>query len=256
MMKKTALLFILILWVLRTPTARAINVDPTRLILNLEQGASYQGAIQIINPATEPMGIDVSIQDETRNNRSVTSLWYSADDHDLDLPPQSTTAYPFSIQVPAQAEGELHLKISFAEKRARGSGPVTVIPVLAVPIYVQVKNTERYEPVILDLFLKSNDPLTIGMTVENKGNVQIRPIALCKITRKGTDELAAVLYINKQNQNDIGWPIFPKKKDVLLGRVSESSPYPKSLEPGAYTLETSLEINGQEYHKSAEVTIE
>ena len=232
----------------------AVEIDPMRLEYSLEHGRTYSGSFQLKNSSTFSADIFVSTgeyryvfsggtippQDPKLSRLASCQDWFQFEKTKFSLNPGESADVKFLIKVPKDAASEHLSAVIFDEKRhsqeaqheeKTGNVRIEFTPRFSIPVYISIKGTEKAGARITDLTVTSEyqkGGAIADITLENTGNVHIRPVGALVILNQG-GELVKNLPMGKS------FPIFPGYKEAIPIIC------PK-LPPGKYTAVATIEI--------------
>jgi hypothetical protein len=224
-----ALLYILagFIAVLCFHEARALEIEPWRTELVLEQGETYEGALAVSNDRGVPVRLDVSFRDTSIAGQG--DDWITVATNELALKPGETGLVPYRILVPAGARGEFVGRVGFMEQEDGAPAAVSVRTKISVPIYAVIDGTQEYGAFIESLDVQETEPLKIRISVQNEGNVHLRARGEAVVLKRGKDEVCATFPVNDQ-----GFPVYPQRRTDIVGSLQQE------LEPGPYEVRVHL----------------
>lgn len=212
-----------------------IGVNPTVTEISLYPGKIRTGAFTVLNDGDKATEVKVELEDWGRKEGGVeVTSWLRIKPLKFELGPGETRKVKYKIEVPKGAKGELMAMVFFGSIVPQGGG-VGIQTRFGVSIYVTIKGTEVVEASIEKLNASrygsessENSGINFGVTVENRGNVHVRPRG--KVTVEDRDG-------NTVMEVDIlyGFPVFPQAKRtfpaIWKGGV---------LPPGEYKAEATM----------------
>lgn len=251
-MKKVVLLLAILC--LFSSISHAVEIDPIRLEHNLDAGKIYSGTFKIKNPSPYTTQVRIS----TGEYRYVFSEgmmppkqgkyllascenWFNFEKNTLRLEPGQTIEAKFTINVPRSAVKEYLCAVIFDEKEVPqkpGAGQpqpniqVNIIPRFSIPVYISINGTQKISANISEMSASSapqKGGQIISLTLENTGNVHIRPFGTLVILNKN-GEVVKNLPIGKT------LPIFPAYKERIPVIC-------RNLPRGTYTAVATVEIS-------------
>jgi hypothetical protein len=210
--------------------AEALFLDPVRIEITAPPGAGYQGHITLRNDQPEPLTVEVSFHDDS----TITAEWLQLKTGIITLIPHKKTIIPYTVSIPSTAKGEFRGRFAFSEAASEtGASSVSLVTRIAVPIYVVVRGTEKYGATIKNIQVDSTSPLSVSVSLENHGNVHIRPEGRLVIVDDDINREVAQVPINP-----LGYPIFPGLTDELIARNDQLV-----LPQGTYQLHAHLSVD-------------
>jgi len=232
-------------------SVEAFTISPNRVGLTLPAGEDHAGIFTVGNPGDTPVKIKVSVQDwsSEQYGRVVTKeegsslSWIKFDPLEVELEPHQSATVNYDITLPDDAKGEYIAMVFFSNIPEPSEAAISVISRIGNSLYVIIEGTEVVEAEIGDVSIKSAQPLKVDVTVENSGNVHIRPKGKMIIRRKG-------LFLSQKDKKPIeisfnkgGFPVLPAREYVYTVKSKET------LKPGKYSLELDLEYGDGSYLK-------
>jgi len=188
-----------------------IGVDPTVTEISLSPGKKKAGKFTVINDGSEAIQVKVEGEEWGRKIGVPVTSWLDVKPLEFELGPGETRRVKYRIEIPEEAKGELMAMVFFGSIAPAGGG-VGIQTRFGVSIYVTIEGTEVVEADIekIDVARYGNETsdnygINFGITVENKGNVHIRPKG--KISVEDWEG-------NMVKEVDIfyGFPVFPLAK--------------------------------------------
>lgn len=178
-----------------TPTFAAegesIALTPTSKRLSLDPGTVKEDKISIINDGTVPYAFRVYARPYLTEGEeykpvfdkltAITDVyeWISFKQTDYKLAPGETVEVPFTIRVPATAQGGGHYGVIFAETQPPTPNETSVIRKKRVGsiLYTTISGDNRSDGSIVEKsvpFLQTNPPLKASTRIANSGNVDFQ----------------------------------------------------------------------------------
>jgi methionine-rich copper-binding protein CopC len=162
---------------------------------------------------------------------------------ELSLEPHQTGTVNYDIIIPEDAKGEYIAIVFFSSVPEPSGAAVSVVSRIGNSLYVIIKGTEIIEGEIGDLRVRSANPLKLDVTVENSGNIHIRPQGKIVMKRQG-------LFLKKREKraieipfNEGGFPVLPDRSHTFSIKTKEN------LKPGSYNLGFDLEYSDGHFLK-------
>jgi len=238
-----------------TNYAYAVEIEPLRLEYSLEAGKIYSGSFHIRNSSNFAVDIFASTggyryifsEDTTPPASGKKTLpscqnWLQFEKQKFTLNSGESADAKFLIKVPQDAKEEHLCAVLFDEKRSTletklneetGNVQIQVTPRFSIPVYVLIKGTEKISAQIKEISTFSEvakkGGVKINLTVENTGNIHIRPFGTLIIFNQN-GEVVKNLSIGKS------LPIFPGYKETI------SVACPK-MPAGKYSAVATVEIS-------------
>ncbi|HKI59264.1 MAG TPA: hypothetical protein VKA00_08620 [Trueperaceae bacterium] len=216
--------------------ASEIGVSPSRVDLQATPGSTVTESIDLISNSTTTEHVTVHVSDWTLSptgklqflsNGSAeysSRSWLQPEAMALDLPPNSTVPFRFSLEVPSDSalDGTYHAMLVFdigaAAPALNGKVQMSVTTAIGVAVYVSISGTERPKAQLSDMYLGDNGALAVVLS--NEGNTLVRITGAIEFRDRDGKTLAT------QSVDDI---------PVLRGSQREVDvPVPKSLTSGYY----------------------
>jgi hypothetical protein len=159
-----------------------IGVEPTVTELSLPPGERETGTFTVLNDEDKVIRVKVELEDWMRREEGVgVASWLEVKPIEFELAPGTAKKVKYRIDVPEEVKGELVAMVFFGSLTPAGGG-VGIKTRFGVSIYVAIKGTEVVEANIEKLDVakyggenSDNYGISFGVTVENVGNVHIRP---------------------------------------------------------------------------------
>lgn len=186
-----------------TLPALAVEVEPVRLELTIPANQPTQGVLAISNPGSTAVEVRLSMGgyrfSQPGLNFPSCQDWLSFDPQTFTLAAGASTPVRYTITPPANLQvdtaGEYLAAIQVdqlpsqpGEPRGAVESRVTIIPRLALPVYLQIQGREVKKVEISDLSVSLReaqmtpematpppDLIRIDVTLRNKGTVHARP---------------------------------------------------------------------------------
>ena len=199
-----------------------IGVEPSGLETMYPAGKQETGIFKITNTGEDaPLNATVEIQDWQKTGID-PATWLTIEPENYLIPSQETKEFKYTINIPKEGAAEYKAMVFF-HSRAEKS---TVAAGISVPVYVAVKERADVKAEITDYNVKYDvkEGFTGQITVDNKGNVHLRPFIRVFITN---DQSEQVHYLN-----------LPYGMPIQVGLTGKYE-FPKDifkLKPGTYTL--------------------
>lgn len=189
-----------------------IGVKPTVTELSLSPGKRRAGTFTVLNDGDKAVKVKVELEDWRRKEEGVeVDSWLKVKPLEFELGPGKTKKVKYKIEIPQEAEGELVAMVFFGSLAPAGGG-VGIKMRFGVSIYVAIKGTEVVEANIEKLDAKNygsespeNYGINFGVTIENMGNVHIRPKGRVTVEDEEGNRI-------KELEVFHGFPVFPQAK--------------------------------------------
>ena len=189
---KTGFFFLLSAFCL-LPTALAVEVEPTRLELKISPDRPVSGELQIANKAAKPVEVRLSTGPyrflDPKLKLPSCQDWFRFEPARLTLAAGATTAVAYTVTPPSNLEvdtaGEYLGAILVDQLPAEpdqpqeGKARLTIVPRLALAVYVMVEGKERVEVAVgalkAEKLASAPDLLKMTVALKNLGTVHVRP---------------------------------------------------------------------------------
>jgi hypothetical protein len=191
-----------------------ITVEPVRQEIKVSPGEGARGSYFVYNVGEKPTRVSVAPRDwfilEENKGIKVDS-WLKITPQELDLEPGESEEVKYEVAVPTGAIGELVAMISFIPRAEEESG---INVVFSVSLYVMIEGTEILKGEISKLDIRrweseGSSDLRLGVLIENKGNVHLRPKGKIVIEDTKGKEI-------KEVELTYGWPVYPGKNHAYF----------------------------------------
>jgi hypothetical protein len=229
----TSIILFLLFSFLFASAVYAVEIEPMRLEYSLQSGKTYSGTFKLRNSSSSSVDV-FSSTGEYRYifSRGVTppktekrtlpscSDWLQFEKTEFRLSPGMTIDAKFTIKVPKEAKEEHLCAVLFDEKidtgkvqpnQETGSVQIQLTPRFSIPVYISIKNTEKLSAQINNMSVVSEaqkGQLIINLTLENTGNVHIRPFGTLVILDENS-EVVKDIPIGRS------LPVFPGYKETI-----------------------------------------
>ena len=184
---KIALISIIVL-LLSCYMVGAFTVSPGRTEIAMPAGGSYLGSFTIGNPSASPIKVAISAEDWSAQDGRVVEKgdrpslsWLVFMPQTVELGPYESKGIQYSVNIPIEAKGEYIAMIYFGVAPEQSGGGISVRSRIGNALYVVVAGTEIIEGRISDIKISRANPLRIDVSVENMGNIHVRPKGRLKI---------------------------------------------------------------------------
>ena len=206
----------------------ALQIEPLRTITSVEAGIENKGSIKLTNEKKIPVSVEIELIDLSKQRGLVEHDWLKLGSFLLELEPGQQMPLEYSIFLPKESSGEYPARIAFTEKPA-GTSDQSMIAIntrVSVPFYATIKGTEVYDIRIADFDFDNDSRNEATVTLQNAGNVHVRPVGQCFIKSEENDDL-----LQSTTINDDGYPIRPESEQKFKVRFN------KSFQVGTYVAE-------------------
>lgn len=223
--------------------AYAFSVAPPRVEIVLLPGGVYEDAFTVTNTQEETILLDVGLEDRSvgaaKTGRGQQSLeWLKIHSKTLEIAPGKSGAVNYTITVPKGARGERLARISFTKAPLPGKTMLGVQSVMTFSIYVIIEGTEVIEGDISGIYIFKTDPLEVRVTMQNSGNIHIRPGGEVILVKDGwsgeSDRHELSLPLNKYE-----FPVYPFSERTWKIKSEEK------IDPGKYEARVNMEFGPQ-----------
>jgi len=223
-----------------------IMVEPTVIETSGRPGDVLTGEYKVINKSDEPVIVSIEPVDWMREYLKKERTrdpkeWLSFEETSFELAPAELKKIAYTVTVPKDLKEEQAAQVYFAFMSKDGGQAMRTR--LGVIFYLGVSNKVKVKADIEDFFFEavpSKDvqnayDVNFRITIENKGNVHIRPFGNVTIKQKKTE--LVVLKINPERG------IYAGDTDAIKAYVEEVP-----LTPGKYTViaEMHCDMYGKE----------
>jgi len=212
-----------------------IGVKPTVTELILSPGKRKAGTFTVLNDGDKAVKVKVDLENWGRREEGVeVDFWLKVKPREFELAPGKARKVKYKIEVPEEAKGEVVAMVFFGSLAPAGGG-VGIKTRFGVSIYVAIKGTEVIEANIEKFDVakyagenSDNYGINFGVTVENMGNVHIRPKGKVTIDDKEGKRIKEVDIFH-------GFPVFPRAKRTFPAIWKRGM-----LPPGEYKAKTTI----------------
>lgn len=197
------------------PADAGIQVTPTVVQLNLPRGEEDSDFFSVLNDTDKLVSVEVELEELLKSQISGEDItvdsWLEVEPKKFDINPGETKKVGYKVKVPPGREGELRAQAFFATE-GTPIGGVGIKSRFGVAIYVAIEGTEVVEAEITDISISELSPeldknfaggIKVGVTVQNKGNVHLRPRGRVKIKNEKGEMV-------KELTLPYGYPIMPQ----------------------------------------------
>lgn len=207
--------------------AAAIAVKPTYQVFTLKSGKSTDAQMTVTNDGKDTITYKPLVKDwfPTPGYEKIKAEdWIKIDKTPFTLKPGESKLFKYTITAPKKVKGEIDGAVSFSSKPP---GAMVEMQMTLVQ-YLAIAGTERPEAKIPGLSVKVSSDTSIGLLLQNPGNVHLRPKGWIYV-----DSDAGQRLLNVEINN--GQPVFPGTERVYSGTVKGFR-----LQPGSYTARIEL----------------
>jgi len=189
-----------------------IGVEPTVTEISLSPGKRRAETFTVLNDGDKAIHVKVELEDWERKEEGIeVASWLEVKPLKFELGPGEVRKVKYKIEVPEEAKGEVMAMVFFGSIAPAGGG-VGIQTRFGVSIYVAIKGTEIVEANIEKLDVvkygsesSENYGINFGVSVENMGNVHIRPKGKVIVEDKEGNRI-------KELDVFYGFPVFPQAK--------------------------------------------
>ena len=219
-----------------------VGVSPENIEMVVDGGSETRGEYTVINDTAAPAHVKVDLEDWYKSRLGIISIpiedWLKVEPMEFDLGPKESRTVEYIITPPRGQEGELAAMVFFGTPSTDGNFSITSR--FGVSVYVAIKDTvalacnikraevsrDMRDP---DKGVKVSDRnIVFSLTVENTGNVHVRPIGVISIT--GEDGTVYSVKIER------GFPVYQGKS------LNYGIPWNKTdVKPGKYEANITLD---------------
>jgi len=244
---------------LHASLAGAFTVFPGVVEISVPAGGNYSGSFTVGNPADTAVKIRVTVEDwsSAQDGREIikgekASLgWFAFSPQELELGPNETDIVSYTVKLPERAEGEYAAMVYFGTVADRPERGIAIASRIGNAFYVMVKGTEVVKGELIDIAVTRTDPMNIRVTIENSGNIHIRPRGDITIRKKG-------LFLSEKDRepviipfNKAGFPVLPNRNHIFEARSKDVR-----FGLGWYSLEFEAEFDGKKLEKELKFKVE
>jgi hypothetical protein len=153
-----------------------LGVDPSKFEIVMPAGEVYETSIDVKSSYDTVVFAKVTTKEWKNyagNNGITVKDWLIVDIDKVELLPDKSTKVNFKITPKEGLVGSLSGMLSFSVQKEGQSLNV----MLSIPVYLFIKGTEKPDIRLdnLKIFQSSNTATTFDISLENLGNVQVRP---------------------------------------------------------------------------------
>ncbi|MBI4227961.1 MAG: hypothetical protein HY600_06815 [Candidatus Omnitrophica bacterium] len=247
------------------PEARAVDVDPLRLELTGAPGEVVTGALTVTNHRAEPVRVAArpgpyryaftthTVLPKNPQAQRLPSCepWLTIVAPEAPIAEHAAATIQYTVTIPAaagqQPAGEYVAAVLVDElpphptplppgERAQGEGTITILPRVAIPVYVLIAGRTGPSGRIAALVAEATQPGTtrLLLTLANDGATHLRPSGTV-IVSNNRGEVVSRLPLGRTI------PIFPG--------FQEGIPFLIPLAPGRYTAVVTVQFGAPELHQ-------
>lgn len=199
----------------------ALQIEPLRTIVSVEAGIETKGSIMLTNEKKISVKIAIDLYDLSKQEGLLENDWLELESTSLELEPGQQIPLEYNIFLPKGSSGEYPARIAFTEKPASAVDQqmITINVKMSVPFYATIKGTEIYDVQIVGFDFNNDSNNEATVTLQNVGNVHVRPVGRCFIRSENSSDLLQTITIN-----DDGYPIRPKSEQKFKVGFNDSFP--------------------------------
>ncbi|MDD5449364.1 MAG: hypothetical protein PHO42_02040 [Candidatus Omnitrophica bacterium] len=207
-------------------------------------GKMYEDVIVVKNTEKRPLEVKLRLEDwfkavEGKETKKKDMFeWLKLEPSELTLKEGETGEVKYKVMAPKKARGELNAMI-FVEAKPKElpQASIGINTSIGVPLYAMIKGTEKFKAEIKDLKIVKTSPLELAITIENSGNVHIRPTGSIEIIN--TDVIVPL--------NEYNYPVLPNTSRTLEIRSDDR------LEKGKYMADIKMGYGDKRYRKKIKI---
>jgi len=213
-------------------TSEAISLNQYGVHVRAKPGEIVHGTFELTNEKLKPIALDIMSTDLSASQHE-TNAWLELAHSQVPLSPGASTQLQYTVTIPDKATGQFLSRISFTERPANKSpSAVGVLTRVSIHIAATVVGTEIYNGNITAVEVMGYPTPLIRVTVQNNGNVYVKPRGSCTIFEADTTTRVAETTINRIRET-----VHIGRTERLMGALDESLP------AGDYTAEISLRFS-------------
>jgi hypothetical protein len=228
------------------------NVDPPKLSLSIKPGEKKSGYIHITNTSKKDIihikaySLDVIYLPDGSNDFVPLSStpwslkdWLKINPNEFYILPNQEQIVRFQVKLPPEAKGGFYGVIFFEmnspQPVKKEQATITIGVRIGTIVLVEAAGTAEYAAKInaLDVVKKENS-YEIGCTIQNSGNILIRPFGKAQILNADNNKVAAEISVNPNKEG-----IFPQTSRKLTTDCKEP------LGEGRYLVRVLLDYGGE-----------
>jgi len=219
------------------PLQAALNVSPSRVVLQVKPRQTRTGYFFLENRGDTPLQVRVEPEDWAGGITGGRGLvpWLSVTPAQLSLRPGRRGKVTYVIRVPQHASGELRAQIFFTTTET--SEAVSLRSRLGTMLYVGVKGTEHIAGEITQVEVRyiastpgvaTPDRLDVAFGIHNQGNVHLIPEGQVVVRDVARQPVATIAL-------PAGWGLLPHEQEIY-----HALQHGVHLKPGVYTMEIDV----------------
>jgi hypothetical protein len=153
-----------------------LGVDPSKFEIVMPADEIYEASVDITSTYDTVVSAKVSTKDWKNyggNNGVTVKDWLTVDTDKIELSPDKPGKVNFKVAPKETMTGSLSGMLSFSVQREGESLNVMI----SVPVYLVIKGTEKPDIKLdnLKIFQSSASAVSFDISLENSGNVHVRP---------------------------------------------------------------------------------
>jgi len=241
--------------------AYAFTVTPGAKVIVVKTGEVHSGDYIVGNRGEEAIRIGVTADDQSAAQRDLgrqtakedgsSPNWLDFKPRQLELGPFESGSINYTITLPKDAEGEYSAILYFTNLPTSEKKGISMSTRIGNTLYAIVEGTEVVKGELIDISVTRTDPMNVRVTIENSGNVHIRPRGDITIRKKGLflsakDKEPVIIPFNKA-----GFPVLPNRNHIFEARSKDAR-----FGLGWYSLEFEAEFDGKKLEKELKFKIE
>ena len=239
----------------------AFTVSPGAQVIVVKAGEIHSGDYIVGNRGEEAIRIGVTADDQsvaqqllgrqTVKEDGSSPNWLDFEPRQLELGPFESGSINYTITLPKDAEGEYSAILYFTNLPASEGKGISMSTRIGNTLYAIAEGTEVVKGELVDIAVTRTDPMNIRVTIENSGNIHIRPKGDITIRKKGLflsaeEKEPVIIPFNKP-----GFPVLPKRNNIFEARSKDVK-----FGLGWYSLEFEAEFDGKKLEKQLKFKIE
>lgn len=186
-----------------------VTVSPVYFDLSVNPGGSVSDRVRIRNNTNTPINIDVEVKKLTGDEAGQVTIandstdeylsWIQFEQSSYELSPLEYTEIPFTIEVPESAAYGYYYTINFtdADVSGRDQTGAAISGAAAVPVLLNVRKDGAIAEAKLvefssESYINEYLPVNFTVSIENTGNVHIRPVGNIFISGNGNDNITQI----------------------------------------------------------------
>lgn len=244
-MKNKLFITALLICLFAAPLFAGLTISPARVEVMLSTGGAYQNYFELTNNYDGDVNITVSMSDwmTYAGNKGVqVSDWLTVDTEPFTLGKGESKRFNYSIEVKPNMVGQLGAYLSFT---LRPPGNDMFLIKSSIPVYAAVYGTQKIDFKVLGAkFTEINGYLIGFISVQNKGNVNIRPKGSFSV--KGPNKFKYIGEIREE---------MPVYAESTSSEIQFALPKGLQLAPGKYIFYLTVGALGKTQKKTVSMKI-